>query len=122
MYEDLAKELKKNTQVIESTFSRFNLKVLQVAYQPYAEDGDDEPDADCDLLVELASLNGNPMPSNGHIKINLYDENGDLIYHDDHMVFAEGFAGYDTYSFMLSHNCKTLLVAKSAKVYMSKNM
>ena len=122
MYEDLAKELKKNTQVIESTFSKFNLKVLQVAYQPYAEDGDEDPDADCDLLIELTSINERPMSGDGHVKINLYDENGDLIYHDNHMIFAEKFAGYDTYSFMLSHDCKTLRIAKSAKVYMSRNL
>lgn len=43
MYLDLAKELKKNTDVMEVTFKRFNLKVLQYSYRPYSDD-----DADCE--------------------------------------------------------------------------
>ncbi len=122
MYEDLAKELKKNTQIIQTTFNKFNLQVMQVGYRPYAEDGDDDPDADCDFMVEISSLDNGPMKSNAYIKINLYDENGDLIDHDNKFINADEFTGYDTFKIMMANDSKTLIRAKSAKVYMSKNV
>ena len=122
MYEELAKELKKNTQIIQTTFSKFNLQVLQVGYRPYAEEGDDEPDADCDFMIEISSLDNAPMKCNAYIKINLYDENGDLIDHDNKLVIADEFSGFDTFKIMMTNDSKTLLRAKSAKVYMSMDI
>ncbi len=122
MYEDLAKELKRNTQIIQSTFNAFNLQVLQVGYHPYGvEDDSEESDADCDCLVEVSALNDGPMTHDAYLKVNLYDENGDLISHDYSLIQAEGFSGYDTYKVMLINDSKTLRIAKSAKVYMSQN-
>ena len=123
MYEDFAKALKKNTGIIQSTFNTFNLQVLQVGYRPYGvEDEDEEADADCDFIIEVSTLNEGKMKCNGYIKVNLYDEEGDLISNDCIAVYSDKFSGYDTYKVMMINDRKTLLRAKSAKVYMSQTM
>ena len=43
MYANLANELKKNTDIMEMTFKKFNLRVLQYSYHPYSDE-----DADCE--------------------------------------------------------------------------
>ena len=122
MYEDLAKELKRNTHILHSTFEQFNLKVLQVAYKPYGIEGAEEPNADCDCLVELVSMNDEPMSKDAYIKVNLYDADENLISHDYQMIMSRDFSGYDTYSIYITNDSKTLLLAKSARVYLSKGI
>ena len=51
-----------------------------------------------------------------------FDENGDLIDHDNKFINADEFTGYDTFKIMMANDSKTLIRAKSAKVYMSKNV
>ena len=121
MYEEQAKELKKNTEVVRASFNCFNLNALQVAYCPYGTE-DEENDADCDLLVEVSALNNEPMTCSAYIKINLYDNNGDLMCNENHYVQADTFTGYDTFRIMLINDSKTLLIAKYAKVYMSRSL
>lgn len=116
MFIDLAKELKKNTDVMDFTFAKFNLKVLQYAYHPYSDD-----DADCELIIEIATIDGNAMTDSSSVKINLYDENGDIFFTTEEYIMEEDFAGYDTFKIKLYNNSRTLLEAKSARIYMSKN-
>ena len=115
MYLDLAKELKRNTRIMEGTFSKFNLKVLQISYHPYSDD-----DADCELIVEIESINGESMDDDAVIKINLYDKDGEILMTEDYYIDGEEFAGYDTYKISLYNNSRTLLEAKSARLYMSQ--
>lgn len=115
MYLDLAKELKKNTDVMEMTFKKFNLQLIQFSYHPYSDN-----DADCDFLVELMSEDGDAIVDSVYLKINLYDENGDLFLNEYEFINHEDFSGYDTFKINLYDNGRTLLEAKSARIYMSK--
>ena len=65
MYANLAKELKKNTDIMEMTFKKFNLRVLQYSYHPYSD-----KDADCELIIELVTMDGDSMTDNASIKVN----------------------------------------------------
>ena len=112
----LAKELKKNTDIMEMTFAKYNLQVLQYAYHPYGED-----DADCELIIEVMSADGNAMAEDAGIKINLYDDAGEIFFTAGQFVDADEFAGYDTFKICLYNNSSTLLEAKSARIYMSKS-
>ena len=74
MYLDLAKELKRNTKLMEHTFEKFNLQVLQFTYRPCSDN-----DADCKLIIELETIDEEMMEDDASIKVNLYDENGEII-------------------------------------------
>ena len=114
MYQDLARELKKNTDIMEVTFKKFNLQVLQISYHPYSDD-----DADCELIIELTTIDGDSILGDPRIKINLYDENGDIFFNTEEYIDGDEFAGYDTIKIALYNNSRTLLEAKSARVYAS---
>ncbi|WP_026661851.1 hypothetical protein [Butyrivibrio proteoclasticus] len=115
MYLDLAKELKKNTDIMESTFSRLNLQVLQYSYHPYSDD-----DADCELVIELATIEGDSIEFPLSIKVNLYDEEGTIITTEDKFINPDKFLGYDTFKISLYNNSRTLIEAKTARVYVTR--
>ena len=113
MYKNLARELKKNTDVMEMTFKKFNLQVLQFTYRPY-----DEEDADCYLVIEVATISGNKISRGGHIKVNLYDENGEIIDTASAYIDEDEFGGYDTFRILICDEGRMLIEAKTARIYM----
>lgn len=115
MYIEFARELKRNTDVMEATFRKHNLKILQFSYQPYADD-----DADCEMLIEIGTIKDENLTENVRIKVNLYNEYGELYDTSSGMIVAEDFDGYDTLKIHLYNNGRTLIEAKSARVYLSK--
>lgn len=115
MYIEFARELKRNTDVMEATFRKHNLKILQFSYQPYADD-----DADCEMLIEIGTIKDEDLTENVRIKVNLYNEYGELYDTSSGMIVAEDFDGYDTLKIHLYNNGRTLIEAKSARVYLSK--
>ena len=62
-YSEIAKQLKRNIQIMDNTFSANNLKVLDIACKPCADD-----DADFDLYVKVSSITGNTIPNDVCIK------------------------------------------------------
>lgn len=116
MYANLAKELKKNTDIMEMTFKRFNLRVLQYSYHPCSD-----KDADCELIIELVTIDGDSILDDASIKVNLYDENGEIFLTESEYIDSDDFAGYDTFKIDLYNNSNTLIMAKTARVYMSKS-
>lgn len=115
MYIDLARELKRNTDVMEATFRKNNLKILQFSYQPYADD-----DADCEMLIEIGTINDEDLTENVQVKVNLYNEYGEIYDTKSDVIIARNFDGYDTLKIHLYNNSRTLIEAKSARVYVSK--
>ena len=116
MLNDLARELKKNTDVLDMTFKKYNLQVLQFAYRPF-----DDNDADCSLLIEVASVEGNSIEKSVRIVVNLYDEDGEIYMSERQPIFNYDFAGYDTYVIQLYNNGRTLKEAKSARIFVSRS-
>lgn len=114
-YESLAKELKKNIQVMETTFAANNLQVLNVGCKPCGDN-----DADLDVYVEIASISGSSLENDVDIKINLYDEDGELYMTDDTYVDSDTFAGYDTLTIQCYDSRHTLEQASKGRLYATR--
>lgn len=82
-----AKELKKNTDIIESSFTSAGLTLLSYGYQI------DENSVN--TMMEISSSNGK-LNKDVQIISNLYDSDGDLISTSTAYVKHENFNGYDT--------------------------
>ncbi len=117
MGEKQAKELKKNTKIMRDTFKKFNLKILQFSYQPFGPD-----DADGQIIIEVSTIEGDEIPEHAMIKVNLYDNNGEIFLTECRPVNANYFSGYDTFSIALRYNSKALKKAKKARIFMTKDV
>ena len=107
--------LKRNTEVVESTFEKFNLKLLDYAYLP--SDGWNC----CWYIIELSTIKGNLMKEDAHIKLNFYDKDGGLVYSEDETISKDDVDGYNT--FKLSFESMTdnrLRKCHKAKIFLSK--
>lgn len=116
MYDGLAKDLKKNTTIMTSLFQKNNLEVLSFSYRPYSDD-----DADCEMLIEISTCSGRTLTDDVAIKVNLYDSNDEICFTEEYRLYADEFEGYDTLSLALYDNGKTLLKAKSARLFVTRN-
>lgn len=114
-YIDLAKELKKHFDVVENTFEHNNLQLIRFSVKPYSED-----DADCSIIVEFSSLEGTTIPESIYIKVNLYDEDDDIYLAECAFVNCERFDGYDTVSIIMDDDGKTLMKAKSGRMFITR--
>lgn len=94
----IAKNLNKNVDVVESTFSQNNLQVISYGFCGISENGS------MTLLIEIASINGNSINSRVDVKANFYDEDGVIIYSESRTVYEEDFAGYDTLNMYLNED------------------
>ncbi len=113
-YLEKALELKKNTEIIENTFNKYNLKVLQYSYT----DGGIKYD-DCIFYIEISSLEDTTLTEDVKIKLNLYDENGEIVSSKDELILAEKFEGYDTINIKINF-CRALSRSKTARVFLIK--
>ena len=102
--EALEIELKKNTEILENTFERFNLKVLSVAYSGNRQD------EGLNIWVELTTIEGSKIkiPRSTYtdgvaVKLNFY-ENDNLLCSTSVTVYKGEFCGYDTVSARLSYS------------------
>lgn len=115
MYEDLAKQLKKNIEIMENTFTVNNLQILNLNVRPAGVE-----DADFDILIELATINGNSIPSSVDIKINLYNEDGDLYSLEETWIDEDTFSGYDTVKIMCGNCDMTLKKVVKGRIYATR--
>ena len=107
--------LKRNTEVVESTFEKFNLKLLDYAYLP--SDGW----SCCWYIIELSTIEGTLMKEDAHIKINFYDKDGRLIYSEDEVLSKDDVDGYNTFKLSFqSMTDKRLHRCQTAKIFLSK--
>lgn len=113
-YRIAAKELKKNIQLMESTFTRSNLQVINISCKPMFEDDD----AKLKVFVELSTISGTRIPTNTSIKINLYDSEDELYTSDETLIMQDLFNGYDTISIDI-YDEHTLEVAVKGRLYAS---
>ena len=94
----IAKNLNKNVDVVESTFSQNNLQVISYGFCGISENGN------MTLLIEIASINGSSINSRIDVKANFYNEDGVIIYSESKTVYEEDFAGYDTLNMYLNED------------------
>ena len=114
-YKAAASRLRKNIQIMTNTFEKNNLHVLNVGCKPY-----DDDDADLQVYVELESMDGESIPSNLYVKINLYDDEGNLYMIEDSLITASKFDGYDTIEINCYDSSHVLEIAKSGRLYVVK--
>lgn len=115
--EILEQELAKNTEVLEITASKFNIKILNIAYNANCRDGT------IDVYIEFTTPDGKAIrkakDSIGlEFKINYYKESkllySNLCYYDNDKI--NNFAGYDT--IRISSNYTNLIEqATSARIF-----
>lgn len=86
----LAKQLRKNIDVLDSTFEKYDLKVLSVGISGVEDDGWFQ------VVVEILKKNSGKLDASLDIKANCYDEDG-IIFSKSTTIFAQDFSGYDTF-------------------------
>ena len=93
------KQLNKNVEVVESTFSNACLQLLG-----YGFCGINKENGWVQLLLEIATMPGEQLDDDVDIKVNFYDEEGIIIYSNNLHVYCEDFSGYDTVNMYLNEN------------------
>lgn len=95
--ENLENELAKNTEILESTTSKFNIRILNIAYSASCGNGN------ITTYIEFTTMDGStikkPKTSTGlSFKINFYKDSRLLYssssYFDSDYIY--NFSGYDT--------------------------
>ena len=122
--ENLEKELAKNTEILESIVSKFNIKILNIAYSASLGSGN------IDTYIEFVSLDGSdkiknanvdkycPENANINFKINFYKENS-LLYSTEGYYKISKFSGYDTIRVSAGY-VHLIEYATSARIFITK--
>ena len=107
-----AKELCRNIEVLENTFSRNNLRVIKIGCRPYNENI-----GSLYFYVELEAINGESITHDMAFKLNIYDDEDDLFtVEESKPVKASCFAGYDTIEIHFGSD-QVLNTGKRGKLY-----
>ena len=115
--EILEHELAKNTEILEITASKFNIKILNIAYNADCQNGT------IDAYIEFMTLDGNAIRKAKNsigleFKINFYKESkllySALYYFDDDYI--DNFSGYDTIR-ISSYYTNLIEQATSARIF-----
>lgn len=116
-YKNNAIELKKNIEVLDNTFSKFGLKILNVGGLDYAEflGGNG-----IKFFVEIMSDEDIDSDDYLQLKINVYDENDDLISMGSTGIDMSEFSGYDTVDLVVFAD-DIFERAVKARVYLAKS-
>ena len=115
--EILEHELAKNTEILEITASKFNIKILNIAYNASCHDGT------IDVYIEFMTLDGKAIKKAENsigldFKINFYKESkllysASCYFDNDHI---DNFSGYDTI-YISSDYTNLIEQATSARVF-----
>ena len=90
-YKAKIKDLRTKTVLMPETFKKFGLEIESVGFSGLEEDG-------FYVLVEISSNNRSSLKETIKIKVNLYDETGQIIAVEECLIFEDDFDGYDTFS------------------------
>lgn len=112
MIENSLRELRKNTEVLDATFERAGIQVIQQSWQVT---GGIEGGLSC--YVEVTGDLDKIPDKYVTIKANLYDENGEIVKMHFSTIGKETFTGYETKEIMfydegiLFRSCKARIFA-----------
>ena len=87
-------ELRKNTEVLEMTFEKAGLQVIQQSWQTCNIDGG------LDFYIEVTGDPDKITDEYITIKANLYDANGEILKMQFGAIEIEKFSGYETKNLM----------------------
>lgn len=108
-------ELKKNIDILEGTFSKFGLEVINVGVE-YANMLGGKG---IKFFCEIMSNETLPEKTHFNIKINVYNANGDLISMGSKMMSTDQYMGYDTFEIAVFHKSIHDEAAK-VRIYLTK--
>lgn len=108
-------ELKKNVDILDGTFSKFGLEVMNVGVA-YA---DMVGGKGIRFYCEIMSNEDLPTDQNFNIKVNVYDKNGDLISMGSEILDPKKFTGYDTILVAVFHETIHEEAAK-VRIYLTR--
>ncbi len=110
----IAKNLNKNVEVVTQSFDNYGIEVVSYGFCKINEET-----GQLNLLVEIEDESGFGLEHDLQLKVNLYDEDGDIIYSDIEYIYADDFDGYDTIDFYLNEDGLAFNIARS-KIYVTK--
>lgn len=117
--EILGNELEKNTEILESVVSKFNIQILNIAYETSFSNGEIE------AFIEFTSLDGSSKIKNAgdcgqeiDFKINFYNGTK-LIYSEEESYDTTRFSGYDTIKIFASGS-QLIEKVTSARIFIVK--
>ncbi len=112
---DFAKNLRKNIEVMTNTFDENNLQCLNIGCKYI----DDMKEPYLKILVEMSTINGPVEDDYLELKINLYDEDGDLFYTNSSSV-EYGMSGFDTLEISCGDKKNDLRRATKGRLYVAR--
>ena len=86
----LANELNKNVEILNMTFEKLNVQVLNYGFCKIENNGH------MSFVIEVATLSNTELEDDVTIKVTLYDANNTIIDSDQGFIFVDDFLGYDT--------------------------
>ena len=90
-YKTKINDLRNKTVLMPETFEKYGLEVESVGFSGLEKDS-------FYVLVEVTSKKPSAIKETIKIKVNLYDETGQIIAVEDCLIFEDDFDGYDTFS------------------------
>ena len=108
--EEWAKELKKNTTIMKKTFEDNHLELLGFSFSS------DNNSLHC--YVEISARAENDTVEDCYIKLNLYDEDGDICRVEEEYI--SDFSGYDTIDIWCAWFDDCTDIIRKARLYVKK--
>lgn len=115
--ENCLNELRKNTEVIDATFERMGLQVIQQSWA-LAGDGDN---GYLDCFVEFTGSVEDPDDDYFTIKGIIYDSNGQIAFLETHNIEISKYLGYDTIKLQF-YDEGTVYKASKARVFVVRGL
>ena len=116
--EILGNELEKNTEILESVVSKFNIQILNIAYKTFSTGA-------IEAFIEFTSLDGSSKIKNAgdceqeiDFKINFY-KGTKLVHSEEESYDTTRFSGYDTIQIFASGS-QLIEKATSARIFIVK--
>lgn len=94
-YKTKIEDLRSKTVLMPETFKKYGLEIESVGFSGLEEDS-------FYVLVEVSSNKRSALKETIKIKVNLYDETGQIIAAEDCLIFEDDFDGYDTFSIVFN--------------------
>lgn len=104
-------ELKKNTEVLDMTFEKAGLQIIQQSWQSAVYS-----DGWLDYYIEVTGEPDKIGDKYVTIKVNLYDTNGDILTMETGVIEIKLFSGYET-KHITFHDDGLLYKACKARVF-----
>ena len=95
--QELRNHLKESVEIKEKTFEHFNLKLSNIGFSSFDDDGW------FNVILEVESLNEESLQSSVYLKANFYDSDNNILATGSTLI-TEDFSGFDTFSLVMQED------------------